>query len=242
MCGKDLSRGSLKWLGERGATVANEFTSLELMLAEEPACQAGDDDHRLVEGLRAGEAWAYETLIERFQQPVYNLVCRLIWDPDEACDVVQEVFLKIFRKIDSFRGASSLKTWVYRIAVNEAHNHCRWIGRHRSHEVGLENGEDARSYGETLPSSAETPYEYVLDREQRRLMETALAELNANYRSVVVLRDVEDMSYEEIAEVLRLPLGTVKSRLLRGREALRVLLQKRLEPATEIHLQPQLVE
>jgi RNA polymerase sigma-70 factor (ECF subfamily) len=222
--------------------VANEFTSLELLLADGPACQAGSDDSQLVAGLRSGEEWAYESLIERFQQPVYNLVCRLIWDPEEACDVVQEVFLKIFRKIDSFRGASSLKTWVYRIAVNEAHNHCRWNGRHKGHEVGLEASEDVRSYGETLPASGESPYQYVLDREQRRLLEVALAELSPSYRSVVVLRDVEDMSYEEIAEVLRLPLGTVKSRLLRGREALRVLLQKRLEPAAEIHWQPQLVE
>lgn len=222
--------------------MANELTSLEILLESERDVAVENDDDHLVAGLRVGADWAYETLIARFQQPVYSLVSRLVWDSTDACDVVQEVFLKIFRKIDAFRGASSLKTWVYRIAVNEAHNHLRWHGRHCGHEVGLESTEESRSYASTIPAAGESPFEYVLDREQQRLIEAALADLNPSYRSVVVLRDVEDMSYEEIAEILRLPLGTVKSRLLRGREALRASLQKRLEPAAELHLRPQLAE
>jgi len=201
-----------------------------------------DQDRRLVEGLRHGAEWAYEGLLERFQQPVFNLVSRLVWEADDACDVVQEVFLKIFRKIGSFRGDSSFKTWVYRIAVNEAHNHSRWSGRHRGHEVGLEGEGEARDYRETLPASGCSPYEYALDQERHRLVGEALAELSPAFRSAVVLRDVEDLSYEDIAEILRLPLGTVKSRILRGREALRRKLEKRLEPEPELQLRPQLVE
>jgi RNA polymerase sigma-70 factor (ECF subfamily) len=199
-------------------------------------------DGRLIEGLRAGDNAAYEALLGRFQEPVFNLVSRLMKDTGEACDVVQEVFLKVFRKIDSFRGDSSLKTWIYRIAVNEAHNHGRWNGRHRRQEVGLEGDEDSRRYCDILAAPGGSPFDYVLDRERHRLVEAALAELSPSFRSVVVLRDVEDLSYEEIAEILDVPLGTVKSRILRGREALRRELEKRMERDPGFHLSPQIVE
>ena len=94
-------------------------------------------DSRLVEGLRQGTEAAYEALIAEYQQPVFNLAVRLLSDSSDASDVVQEVFLKVFRKIGAFRGDSSLKTWIYRIAVNEAYNYQRWFGRHRKQEVGL---------------------------------------------------------------------------------------------------------
>jgi RNA polymerase sigma-70 factor (ECF subfamily) len=222
--------------------VADELRERGVELAAEASAGREEEEACLSDGLRQGAEWAYEDLIQRFQQPVFNLVSRLLWDPNDVCDVVQEVFLKVFRKIGSFRGDSSLKTWVYRIAVNEAHNHCRWTGRHRGHEVGLEGEEEARSYRDTLPSLGCSPYEFALDRERHRMVEAALADLSPGFRSVVVLRDVEDLSYEEIADIVGLPLGTVKSRILRGREALRRQLEKRLEPAPELHLSPQLVE
>jgi RNA polymerase sigma-70 factor (ECF subfamily) len=222
--------------------VAGELMDCGVELAGDVGAACEEGGARLAEGLRQGAEWAYEELIQRFQQPVFNLVSRLLWDSNDVCDVVQEVFLKVFRKIGAFRGDSSLKTWVYRIAVNEAHNHSRWSGRHRGHEVGLEGGEQARSYRDMLPSSGSSPYEFALDQERRRMVEAALAELRPSFRSVVVLRDVEDLSYEEIAAILGLPLGTVKSRILRGREALRRQLEKRLEPAEQLHLSPQLVE
>ena len=222
--------------------MADELTELDILAArQEPEAPDVEDD-RLLQGLVEGAEWAYERLIERYSQPVYTLVCRLLWDPAEACDVVQEVFLKVFRKIGSFRGDSSLKTWIYRIAVNEAHNHCRWNGRHRGHEVALDGGDETRGCRETLAAKGSSPYEFALDRERHHLVEEALAELSPSFRSVVVLRDVEEMSYEDIAEILRLPLGTVKSRLLRGREALRKLLQQRLAPEPGLRLSPQLVE
>jgi len=222
--------------------VADALTELDVLASTEEPVAPDEDQERLLAGLLAGSEWAYERLIGLYTQPVYNLVCRLLWDSDEACDVVQEVFLKVFRKIDSFRSESSLKTWIYRIAVNEARNHCRWNGRHRSREVGLEENDDRRGLRDTLATAGASPFDVVLDRERHHLVEEALADLSPAFRSVVVLRDVEELTYEEIAEVLGLPLGTVKSRLLRGREALRRLLQQRLAPEPGLRLSPQLVE
>ena len=187
----------------------------------------GIDDH-LIEGLRAGAEGAYEELIHRYQHPVHNLIYRLLDDPEEAPDVLQEVFLKIFRKIDSFRGQASLKTWIYRIAVNEAYNHRRFFSRHRKQEVGLECSDDqGTSLHDVIPDQCRSPFELALDSETHRVVEEALQEINPGFRSAVILRDLEELSYEEIAEVLQISLGTVKSRILRGREALRKILTER---------------
>ena len=188
------------------------------------------EEWALVEGLRAGEEQAYETLLQRYEVPVYSLVARLLDDPADASDTAQEVFLKVFRKIGSFRGDSSLKTWVYRIAVNEARNHRRWFGRHKRQEVGLETDQESGlSYGDWLQDTSRSPFEVTLDHETAELIEAALAEVNPTFRAALVLREIEGLSYEEIAEVLEISLGTVKSRILRGREALRKTLANRLE-------------
>lgn len=198
---------------------------------------------RLLEGLREGVAEAYERLIANYQQPVYNMVCRLMGDSGDACDVVQEVFLKVFRKVGAFRGDSSLKTWIYRIAVNEAYNYQRWYSRHRRQEVCLEgNEEGGSSYSQRLPDPSRSPFECAADSERHSVIQAALARLNASFRAAVVLRDIEELSYEEIAEVLRVPLGTVKSRILRGREALRKELAGRLEPGPALGWTPQPAE
>jgi RNA polymerase sigma-70 factor (ECF subfamily) len=198
-------------------------------------------DSALVEGLRTGVESAYELLIMRYQQPVYNLVYRLLSDPADASDVVQEVFLKVFRNVGSFRGQSSLKTWIYRIAVNEAHNQRRWFSRHRKQEVGLEGEEEgALSYHEKLSDHGRSPYDEVLTRETQEMIEHALQGINPIFRSAVVLRDIEDLSYEDIAEILQVNLGTVKSRILRGRDGLRKALADRLQAGRELHgLSPQ---
>jgi RNA polymerase sigma-70 factor, ECF subfamily len=202
-----------------------------------------EDDHRLVERLQSGDDAAYEKLIAWFQHPVYNMVSRLLNDPDDACDVVQEVFLKVFRNVGSFRAESSLKTWVYRIAVNEAYNHRRWFARHRRPEVGLEQESEAgTSYHDRLPDPAKSPYDVALGQEERVLIEEALTRLNPKFRICVVLRDIEDLSYDEIAEIEGISLGTVKSRILRGREALRRTLAGRLEPGPALDWTPQPAE
>jgi RNA polymerase sigma-70 factor (ECF subfamily) len=179
-------------------------------------------DLHLVECLREGSERAYEELLIRFQQPVYALALRLLDDQAEACDVVQEVFLKVFRNVGSFRGQSTLKTWIYRITVNEAHNARRWFFRHRRAEVELDkNPEESRNWKEIIPDRGRSPFEAAFDGEQHIMIEAALKRINPIFREAVALRDISDLAYEEIAEILGVSLGTVKSRILRGREALR---------------------
>ena len=194
------------------------------------------EEKALLKGLCSGEEAAYERLLDRFERPVFNLVSRLTDDPADAADVVQEVFLKIFRNVGSFRGDSSLKTWIYRIAVNEARNHRRWFGRHRKKEVGLETGLGQAEGGvEWLTDPGRSPLEQTLDHEAQTLIEAALGELNPNFRAALVLREIEGLSYEEIADILEISLGTVKSRILRGREALRERLAERMEQGALSH-------
>jgi len=214
-------------------------TSIFELSAERSSEAVDAADLHLVDSLREGSERAYEELLVRFQQPVYALALRLLDDQSEACDVVQEVFLKVFRNVDTFRGDSSLKTWVYRIAVNEAHNRRRWLFRHRRGETGIEETyEDSEGRERALQDQTESPFEFTMNREAQILLEEGLAALNPAYRAAVVLREVEDMSYEEIAAVLDVSIGTVKSRILRGREGLRKYLATRLAPVPSMQLAP----
>ena len=208
-----------------------------------PEASAERDDQRLIDRLRAGSETAYEELLARFQQPVYTLALRLLDNPSEAADVVQEVFIKIFRNIESFRGQSSLKTWIYRITVNEAHNARRWFFRHRRREVDLdtEPGE-SRHWKETLTDNSRSPFDVACDREQAAMITAALERINPIFREAVVLRDITDLSYEEIAGVLEVSLGTVKSRILRGREALREELSGNISGRHPLRLVPTTAE
>jgi len=241
---------SLKGNPLKGIVVAEPIVDYELEQAPKEAEIPSDglevcweDDQQLVEHLQSGDEAAYETLIAQFEQPVFNLVSRLLNDPGEACDVVQEVFLKIFRNVGAFRAESSLTTSLYRIAVNEAYNHRRWFARHRRPEVGLdEPSEIGTTYYDRLAEVSRSPFELALGREERALIEAALARLNPKFRTCVVLRDIEDLSYDEIAEIEGISLGTVKSRILRGREALRRTLAGRLEPGPALDWTPQPAE
>ena len=197
-------------------------------------------DECLLQALREGREVAYEALIDQYQQPVFNLVYRLMDDPADAADVVQEVFLKVFRSIGSFRGDSSLKTWIYRISCNEAYNQRRWYSRHKKQEIGLETDDESTpSLNDVLPDRGRSAFDIASGHEMHALIESALTQLNPQFRAAVVLRDMEDMSYEEIAEVLQISLGTVKSRILRGREALRKALAGQLRPESAMQLTPQ---
>lgn len=221
----------------------NGACSLNLNTSLSPEQEAALEDSRLISGLQAGEEYAYEQLIGRFQVPVYNLAWRLLSDPADASDVVQEVFLKIFRNIEHFRGDSTLRTWVYRIAVNESHNRRRWLFRHRRGETGIEDTfEDNESREKPLMDSGETPFDFTMNREAQILLEEGLAAINPVFRAALVLREIEDMSYDEIAEILEVSIGTVKSRIMRGREALRRYLASRLEPASAMQLVPRTVK
>lgn len=217
--------------------MADSLVGLELDVVT--ALRTREQDCILLQGLRTGEESAYETLIQRFEQPIFNIVSRLLDDPADAADVVQEVFLKVFRNVVAFRGESSIKTWIYRIAVNEARNQRRWFSRHRRQEVNLETEEQGDlyqgggSYQNWLPDPGRSPFELTLDRETQALIEAALAEVNPKFRAALVLREIEGLSYEEIGDILEISLGTVKSRILRGRDALKRHLAGRLEPASQ---------
>jgi RNA polymerase sigma-70 factor (ECF subfamily) len=189
-----------------------------------------EEDSRILRGLRAGIDEAYEELIARYEQPIYGMVYRLLGNQSDACDVVQEVFLKVFRGVSAFREQSSLRTWIYRIAVNEAYNHRRWFARHCRREVPMKVEGDEHTAPDLATDPGRSPFEQALANENKTLIEHALTQINPVFRTAVVLRDVQNLSYEEIADILQVSLGTVKSRILRGREALRRELTQRPDP------------
>src|SRR5256885_1511907 len=168
-----------------------------------PVEQRREDDE-LVRRLRAGEEAAYEALLARFQQPVYNLAFRLASNPGDASDVVQEVFLKVFRNVGHFRRQSSLKTWIYRITVNEAHNQRRWFFRHRSREVGLEDSADKNRL---VPDPGRSPFDHAFDREKHMLIEEAFSRINPLFREAVFFRGIVEFMYDGKSEVLPCLLG-----------------------------------
>jgi RNA polymerase sigma-70 factor (ECF subfamily) len=193
------------------------------------------EEAAVVAELKAGSETAYAWLIGQYHQPVYSLVYRILTDPADAPDTTQEVFLKVFRGIKQFHGQSSLKTWIYRIAVHEASNRRRWWFRHKAREVSIEpavpNAESGITPGagaEALVDRGESPFDCAVHSEIRMRVEQELKSVPEPYRTTLILRDLEELSYEEIAEVTGASLGTVKSRLTRGREALKQLLMKHL--------------
>jgi len=200
-----------------GATTLGDLASAIGIRSQEEAA--------IVAELKAGSEAAYAWLIGEFQQPVYGLVYRVVNDPADAADTTQDVFLKVFRGIKHFHGESSLKTWIYRIALHEAANRRRWWFRHKAKETSIEPDSETNA-GESaieiaLTDHKDSPFESVAHREVQQRVEQELRKVPEPYRTTLILRDLEEMSYEEIAEVLEVSLGTVKSRITRGREALR---------------------
>jgi RNA polymerase sigma-70 factor, ECF subfamily len=177
--------------------------------------------------LKAGSEDAYAWLIGEFHQPIYSLIYRIVNDPSDAADTTQEVFLKVFRGIKHFHGESCLKTWIYRIALHEAANRRRWWFRHKAQETPIDTPETGQyefgvfSGEDRLVDPGESPFEKFAHTEVRAAVDQALQQVPEPYRTALILRDLEEMSYEQIAEVLAISLGTVKSRITRGRDALR---------------------
>jgi RNA polymerase sigma-70 factor (ECF subfamily) len=190
------------------------------------------EEQELVRELQTGSEQAFALLIAQYSQPIYSLIARSLRDPSEAADVTQEVFVKVFRSIRGFHGDASLRTWMYRIALHETSNQQRWWNRHKRQELAIdapiqnEEGE-CTCMAETLATGEASPFEQAVRAETRERVEAALRLLPAPYREVVVLREIEGFGYEEIAEILNVNLGTVKSRLTRGRAALRECLKKK---------------
>jgi RNA polymerase sigma-70 factor (ECF subfamily) len=188
------------------------------------------DEAALVEELRAGSEQAFAWLIARYHQPIYSLLARTVRNPADAADLTQEVFVKVFRGIRGFHGESSLRTWIYRIALREASNQRRWWKRHQQQEIPIEQEMGEAESGrpvrlkDMLVDPAESPYDLALHEENRARVEWALHQVPEPFRTTVILRDIEGFVYEEVASIEGVNLGTVKSRLVRGRAYLKALL------------------
>jgi RNA polymerase sigma-70 factor, ECF subfamily len=178
----------------------------------------------LVTELQAGSEAAFDYLVTYYSGSVHNLVYGILGDPAEAADVTQEVFLRVFRGIRSFHRSSSLKTWLYRVTVRQALNHRRWCWRHHRQQVSIDVEDGQQNSALVLKDAKETPFERCAAREVQATVRRALAGIPTRFRSAVILRDLEGLSYEEIGEVLGVSVGTVKSRILRGRRLLKEIL------------------
>jgi RNA polymerase sigma-70 factor, ECF subfamily len=185
----------------------------------------GGDESELVTELQAGSETAFDWLVTHYHGPVYNLILSMLGDASDAADGTQEVFLKAFRGIRCFRQGSSLKTWLYRIAIREALNHKRWFKRHLQKNVSIDAEPEEGHSAIEIEDLGATPFDQLAAHEIQQAVQQALQEIPQVFRGAVILRDLEGLSYEEIAEVLECSVGTVKSRILRGRRALKELLE-----------------
>lgn len=177
-------------------------------------------DLELVERHRYGDPKAFTEIYNRFSDMVYHLALRMAGDPDLAQDLTQEVFVRVFRGLGRFRCRSSLKTWVYRVCLN----HCRSrLGRRRYWEEPLP--EESSPQERHMVDPGRGPEELAMAGDAGRRVAAALVRLDAVFREAVILRDLEGLSYQEIAQVLRVRIGTVRSRIARGREQLRRMLE-----------------
>lgn len=212
---------------QAGSTMGNLTSAIGLhALAHEDAA--------LVAALQEGSEEAFALLIAQYSKPLYSLIARSLRNPDDAADITQEVFIKVFRNIRGFHGESSLRTWLYRIALHESSNQKRWWSRHKRQEVTIDTplspeenaeGEASLSLGATLADGRGSPFDHTAQAQLKLRVERCLREVPESFRTVVVLREMEGFSYEEIAQIVQVPVGTVKSRLKRGRVALKELLR-----------------
>ncbi len=189
-----------------------------------------DDEARFIAALRRREPRAFNALVLRYQDRVFGLVFRILGNPDDAREVAQEVFVSVFEKIESYRGDAAISTWLFRIAVNHAKNRLKYMARRRERQkdsfddlpVGVSSGQ--------LNAEVPRPDQVQGRRHVATVVEKALASLDEDQRVVVVLRDVEGQSYEDIAAITGLELGTVKSRIHRARHRLKQFLLPHLDP------------
>lgn len=185
------------------------------------------NERKLVRRLRARDEEAFTILVRHHQHQVFNIVLRIVGDRSEAEEVAQEVFVTVFKHIDSFRGDAKLTTWMYRIATNHARNRVKYLARRaqRAHQALEDTNDGAINEGST--ERLADPHEAALGKELEEIIREGLASLNEMHRTIIVLRDIEHLSYAEISEVVELPEGTVKSRLFRARASLKEYVESR---------------
>ncbi len=183
-----------------------------------------EQERLLLQRLREGVPEAFDYVLRRYQDKIYNFVYRILGNPQEAQDVAQDVFVNFYVNIDSFRGHCSLTTWLYRIALNQARNRLKYLGVRRAHRHEPRPDDDRPLQESSRPgyhAHIPRPDEMAEALELERLVQRALAELDPEQRSLIVCRDIQGMTYQQICEIFDLPLGTVKSKLHRARLALK---------------------
>jgi len=190
-------------------------------------------DQRLVESAQRGDKRAFELLVEKYQRKLARLLSRFVRDPGELEDVTQEAFVKAYRALPSFRGDSAFYTWLYRIGVNTAKNYLMAMGRRAPTSTEVV-AEDAEGYAEgELLRDINTPESLLLSKEIAGTVNAAIEALPEELRSAIQLRELEGMSYEDIAKLMECPIGTVRSRIFRAREAIAERLKPLLDPAKD---------
>ena len=181
-------------------------------------------EKRFIRKLCNRDPQAFELLVRRYEGPVYNLVFRMLGNREEAEDLAQEIFVKVFKKIDTFRGDSSLATWIYRVASNMCKNRQQYLGR-RYHNRPSKNGLEESILGDEqsfrTTGRISRPDELVEGYQTEQIIQKAISELEEEHRLILILRDIQGISYDDIASIVGLPLGTVKSRLHRARMSLK---------------------
>ena len=189
-------------------------------------------EHKLVERLIARDERAFNELVRAYERRVFALVLRMLGNRAEAEDLAQEVFVQVFKAIGTFRGESKLSTWIYRIAVNLCKNRTKYLRvRHTDEQDQLEDVAERVPLGAARKANVgqvERPDEMVAGKQVEQIVAQAITEIEQTFRECLVLRDVEELSYEEIGEITGLPPGTVKSRIFRARAQLKELVEKRL--------------
>lgn len=190
-----------------------------------------DDDSRLVSACKRGDMDAFDALVRKYQKKMFNIAYRITGDHDDACETVQEAFLSACRGVKGFRGDSCFSTWLTAITVNFARNRLKQMQGRRCREV-ISLDDPIRTEDGCIaadpPSDAETAHEQLERKEMQRQVWECIGYLDPDFRAVLVLRDMQDFSYEEIGGMLKLALGTVKSRISRAREAIRDCLKSKL--------------
>ncbi len=185
-------------------------------------------DKTLVERVQQGDKRAFDLLVLKYQHRIVKLVMRYVRDPSEALDVTQDAFLKAYRALPKFRGDSAFYTWMYRIAINTAKNHLVTMGR-RPPTADLENADGEQIDLDMVKSNVENPENLLLTEQIKGSILDVMEQLPEDLRTAITLREVDGLSYEEIAQTMDCPIGTVRSRIFRAREAI----DKRIRPMLE---------
>lgn len=188
-----------------------------------------DDDTRLVHASLSGDSEAFGELVKKYEKLIYNTSYQLIGNPDDAFDVSQETFIKAYRSLGSFRGDSKFSTWLYKICQNAARDYIRSKSRQKTVSLTVNDDDDTKEVQLDIPDDdISSQPDRSLEREEiRTVVREAIAKLSEDHKNVIVLRDIEGYSYEDISEILNLEIGTVKSRLNRARLAIKDFLINR---------------